>query len=466
MNHTSASSLGSRAGTASTLASWITRLRYEDIPPDVLSHAKACCLDSVACMIGGMSSQPCTIIRDVLKQGHGASDAVSFPGTNLRMGVLTASYLGAQAANLLDFDDDYVGHPGATVIPPALALAEERDASGADLVTAIVAGYEVSLRIGQAVQATPERKRAVLGLSPWQTFGAVAAAASLIGLTHTRILNAFGLAGAQAPLPSIRKFLEGDPPFSWIKNCYGIASEVGVLSAMLAEQDFLGHREIFDGDTGFWTMSGSDCYNQELAVNELGDQWLTLDVGFKPYACCRWTHTLLDSLRLLAARLAGQVITKIDVYGFRELTQTLNKPLPTSIIDAQFNARYVAALELTGRSPMSGMFEADLTDPEVITLAERVNLHQEAAADEAYFEKGRLPVRVVITCESGAILSANAEWPSGSSEAGGFPDQKLDRKFLNIVSSVLGHHKAVHALEIIRDIENWAARDLSQTLSI
>ncbi|MER8766951.1 MmgE/PrpD family protein [Mesorhizobium sp. M0968] len=438
MRHTTASSLSPRVGTASKLASWIAKLRYEDIPPDVLRHAKACLLDSVACIIGGMSSQPCTIIRDVLKQGHGASDAVSVPGADLRMGVLSATYLGAQAANLLDFDDTRGGHPGATVVPPALALAEEREASGADLVTSIVAGYEVSLRIGRAVQASPKRECAVLGYSTWQTFGAVTAAASLMGLTHTRILNAFGLAGAQAPLPSIRKFVEGDPPFSWIKNCYGIPSEVGVLSAMLAERDFIGHREIFDGDTGFWAMSGSDCYKQELAVDKLGDQWLILDVGFKPYACCRWTHTLLDSLRLLAARLAGEVITKIDVYGFRDLVQTLNSPLPTSIIDAQFNARYVAALELTGRSPKSGLFEADLTDPEVITLAERVNLHHDATTDEAYFGKGMYPVRVVVTCESGATLSAKADWPSGSSEAGGFPDEELDRKFLNIVSSVLG----------------------------
>src|SRR5690606_19330976 len=107
-------------------------------------------------------------------------------------------------------------------------------------------------------------------------------------------------------------------------NCYGIASEVGVLSAMLAERDFLGNREIFDGDTGFWIMSGSDRYRQELAVERLGEQWLILDVGFKPYACCRWTHTLLDSLRFLAASLAKEAIVKVDVHGFRELTQVLN----------------------------------------------------------------------------------------------------------------------------------------------
>lgn len=469
MSDAGTGSAARQAGTASTLASWLEDLRYEDIPADVLHHAKACCLDSVACIIGGIGSEPSTIIRDVLMEGQGTSDVVSVPGTGLRMGVLAASYLGAQAANLLDFDDSVragaAGHPGATVVPPALALAEKREASGADLVTAIVAGYEVSLRIARAVQASPERKRAVLGFSPWQTFGAVAAAASLMGLSYPRILNAFGLAGAQAPLPSIRKFVEGDPPFSWIKNSYGIASEVGVLSAMLAERDFLGNREIFDGDTGFWAMSGSDGYRPELAVDKLGEQWLILDVGFKPYACCRWTHTLLDSLRLLAPRLSGQVIAKIDVYGFRELTQGLNNPLPDSIIDAQFNARYLAALELTGRSPESGLSDVDLTDPDVVNLAERVYLHYDPTTDEAYFERGLLPVRVVVTCESGERLTAKADWPSGSSEAGGFPDEALDRKFLAIVSPILGKGKADQALNIIRNLENWTAADLSRAIS-
>ncbi|MER8767003.1 MmgE/PrpD family protein [Mesorhizobium sp. M0968] len=468
MDHECAQSNCQKSGTASTLASWITHLRYADIPVEVLRHSKACLLDSVACIIAGMNSHPSTVIRDVLRRGQGSSDAVSVPGTDLRMGVLGASYLGAQAANLLDFDDSSragaPGHPGATVVPPALALAEERGVFGTDLLRAIVIGYEVSLRIGRAVQASPERKRAVLGFSAWQTFGTVAAAASLMGLTQARIVNAFGLAGAQAPLPSIRKFVDGDPPFSWIKNCYGIASEVGMLSAMLAERDFLGNQEIFDGDTGFWVMSGSDRYRPELAVEGLGNRWMILNVGFKPYACCRWTHTLLDCLRLLAAPLRAETIVNVDVHGFRELTQGLKIPLPKSVIDAQFNARYLAALELTGRSPEYGISEADLIEPAVIDLASRIHLYHDAAADKAYFEEGALPVRVLITCESGLVLSANAEWPSGSSEAGGFPDEALNRKFLATVSTILGGDKAIRALDMIRDLENWSAGDLLRNL--
>lgn len=457
-------------GTTSILSNWITQFRYDDIPTDILRQAKACCLDSVACVVGGINSHPSAIIRDVLVQGHGSGGAVSLPGTDIRMGVLGASYLGAQAANFLDFDDSFrsgaASHPGATVVPPALAVAEERGRSGAEFLTAVVAGYEISLRIGRAIQASPSRKKMVMGFSPWQTFGATTAAAHLMKLDHRRIVHAFGLSGSQAPVPSIRKFLEGEPPFSWAKNCYGIASEVGVLSAMLAERNFLGSREIFDGESGFWVMSGSDSYLKELAVADLGSKWLILDVGFKPYACCRWTHTLLDSLRVLMPRLKNEIVSKIDVYGFRELTHTLNKPLPTSIIDAQFNARYLAALELSGHSPEAGLFQEDLTDKRIIELAENTFLHHDPVADGEFFAKGALPVRVVVSCESGATFSADAKWPAGSVEAGGFKDTTMSSKFLSVTSPVIGNDKASEALAIINQLEKHDIRDLTRCLSL
>lgn len=454
--------------TAGTLAGWIAGLRFADLPADVVHLAKMCCLDSIACAIGGTRLEPSRILLDVL--GETAAGApVSIPGTGRKLGLMGAAYFGAQAANALDFDNSFrtgaPSHPGATVIPPALAVAEARGASGADFLAAVVAGYEVSLRLGRAVQPTPQRKAAVMGFSPWQSFGAVAAAASLLKLTPEATRSALGLTGAQAPVPSVRKFVDGARPYSWIKNSYGIGAEAGVLSALLAERGYLGNREIFDGPNGFWIMCGSDRWQPELATEGLGDRWLILDVGFKPYACCRWTHTMIDALRALKGELAGRAIERVDVHGFRELTVSLAGDPPDSIIEAQFNAPYLAALELTGHSPERGLHEQQLTDPAVLGVAGRVALHYEEALDKPYFEKGTLPVRVAVTTADGSIFTAEADKPSGSVEAGGFSDAAMERKFLQVVAPVLGEERAARALAMVRTIEEWSARDLADALS-
>ncbi|MGE0719464.1 MAG: MmgE/PrpD family protein [Alphaproteobacteria bacterium] len=452
--------------TAGTLAGWIAGLDYRSLPADIVHQAKICMLDSIACQIGGMQLKPSQVLLDVLGEVAGGKP-VSIPGSPARIGLLGAAYLGAQAANALDFDDSFrTGapcHPGATVVPPGLAVAEARDSGGAALLAAVVAGYEVSLRIGRAVQASPARKADVWGFSPWQAFGAVTTTASLIGLPATTILSALGLTGAQAPVPSIRKFVDGARPFSWIKNAYGIASEVGVLSALLAERGFLGNREIFDGPNGFWIMSGSDRWQPELATEELGGRWMIRDVGFKPYACCRWTHTMVDALKSLAPSLAGRPIERIDVHGFRELTCSLAGDPPDSIIEAQFNARWVAALEASGRSPAKGLHDRDIGDPTVVALAHNVHLHHEPERDEPYFKLGTLPVRVVVTA-GGETFAAEAEKPTGSPEAGGFSDADMVAKFIQVVSPVIGEAKTKQALDIVMTLEDRPARALTAAL--
>ncbi|MCC7274223.1 MAG: MmgE/PrpD family protein [Alphaproteobacteria bacterium] len=453
--------------TAGTLAGWIAGTGYADLPADVVAYARLCILDSLACMIGGMRLEPSRVLLDVLG-GTAAGAPVSVPGTAARIGLLGAAYLGAQAANALDFDDSFrsgaPSHPGATVVPPGLALAEARDAGGAAFLAAVVVGYEVSLRIGRAVQPSPARKAAVMGFSPWQSFGAAAAAASLLALPAEVVRSVLGLAGAQAPVPSVRKFVDGVRPYSWIKNAYGIAAEAGVLSALLAERGFLGNREIFDGPNGFWVMCGSDQYRPELATEGLGGRWLILDVGFKPYACCRWTHTMIDALRALAPAIGDRPVARVDVYGFRELTRSLAGDPPDSIIEAQFNAPWVAALELAGRSAERGLADADLADPRVLDLARKVHLHHDEAMDGPYFEKGTLPVRVAVTLADGSTVAGEADKPSGSVEAGGFSEAAMTRKFLQVVGPVLGEERARRALSIVATLEGHSARELVASL--
>lgn len=456
----------SAVSTATALAGWIAGFSLEAVPDAAVQAAKLCIADSLACTVGGMHLASSRILREVLAQGGGGASSII--GTAETTDLLSAAYLGGHAANALDFDDSFKdgapSHPGATIIPPALALAEARDLSGADLLKAVIAAYEVSLRIGRAVDASPARKSAVMGFSTWQTFGAAVAGAALLRLSPERIEHAFGIAGAQAPLPSIRKFVDGRRPYSWVKNGYGASCQSGVLAALLAERDFQGNREIFDGDNGFWIMSGSDRYRPELALDGLGRDWLIAQVEFKPFSCCRWTHTTVEAVGTLCAGIPPERIGRIDVWGFGEIARSLGGDLPKTVIDAQFSARYVAALEIVGRSTAWGLKEADLTDPEVLGVAEKIVLHHEPAFDASYHAYGATPVRVVLTLDDGGRREIFIEHPLASTFRGGATEAQIRAKYLGIVTPVVGAGKAEAALDAVFTLESGTARGLAALL--
>ena len=452
---------------AALLADWISGLDLADVPQPARDAAVDCLIDSVACMTGGIALASSRMALEMM-QDAGSGRLVTVPGSAARLGLLDAAWLGGHTANALDFDDCFrdgaPSHPGATVIPPALALAEARGASGADLLRAVIAGYEVSLRIGRALNASPRRKAQVMGYVPWQTFGATVAGASLLRLDPRRIRSAFGITAMQAPVPGVRKAVEGLRPYGWIKNAYGAGAQVGLQSALLAEKGFHGHQSVLDGPHGFWIMSGSDQHDP-AGYRELGEDWMIRRVEFKPYACCRWSHTMIEALALLRQGLAPADVAAVEVHGFGEFHSALGGPLPDTIVDAQFSAPYLAALELLDRSPARGMFETDLTDPAVHRMAGRVQLFHDPAYDPAHEARMATPVRVVLTTATGERRETHIEEPPTSVLRGGFSRAQICAKFLTVCAPVLGQSRAEQALDLLLGIERAEMRDLMALLA-
>ena len=189
-------------------------------------------LDSIGCSVGGSRLEPGKIVVEFFEGIGGTPEATVF-ATGKRLPLMNAVYVNAFLANVLDFDDTYanLAHPGATVIPPALAVAEKIRANGRRLLTAVVVGYETSLRVGLAIQATPDRYKQVLGLSTWQIVGSAVVAGKLLEFARKQMSNAIGLACVNAPVPCTRKLgleLE-ERPFAWSKNNYGWAAMGGVM---------------------------------------------------------------------------------------------------------------------------------------------------------------------------------------------------------------------------------------------
>lgn len=452
---------------AEILADWIAGSELKRIPAPAVDAAKNCLIDAVACMVGGVALQSSQTVLEVLTSA-GTTNFVTVPGETARLGLLDAAWLGGHTVNALDFDDCFrdgaPSHPGATIIPPALAVAEARGATGAELLCAIIIAYEVSLRIGRAIDASPHRKDVVMGYSSWQTFGATVASARLLKLDATSIRSSFGIAAMQAPVPGVRKAVEGLRPYGWIKNAYGACCHVGVLSALLAEKGFHGHQSVLDGPFGFWIMAGSDRHRPEGYAG-LGEDWLVTRVEFKPYACCRWSHTMIEALSRLTEGLAPGDVAAVDVYGFLEFYRGLGGGMPDNIVDAQFNARYLAALQLLGRSPEFGMSESDLADTAVAKMAERVRLHHDPAYDTAHDATMATPVRVELATTGGELRTLFIEEPPTSVRRGGFGRDQICAKFRRVCDPVLGAERSERALSMLLDIENADLATLMQLLA-
>ena len=445
------------------IADFVVNMQFRDIPRFVVVSACQCVIDSVANSIGGAALEPGRIVVDYISAMGGARES-SILATGLRVPSALAAFVNSHLVNVLDFDDtfEYIAHPGATAIPPAFAVAERIHASGEALLTAIVAAYEVSLRIGLAIQPSAQRHRDVFGLGTWQTFGAVTAAAKLLHLDADAVRHAFGLAGSVAPVPHCRKLgLEREErPFAWSKNNYHYASLAGVTAADLASRGFLGNRFVLDGPHGFWRMAASDQCDWHQFTAGLGEEWLLPRTSMKPYAGCRWTHSSIDVALRLAGRFSADQIRHIQVFTFYEGQVSLSAAHPQNIIDAQFSLPHLLALCFLGRSPDRGLREGDLTDPMVRALASRIRVIEDPAFTEAYHLRKVTPSRLIVELEDGAILEEYCEVPRGALTDPVSPEE-TQAKFISLATPLLGTRRAQRALsgmlalDAVADVTAW-----------
>jgi 2-methylcitrate dehydratase PrpD len=440
------------------LADFASNLRYEDIPVSVREKAKVYILDSLGCCIGGYLTEPGKIVTNFFSSMGGNPES-QILAIGQRVPCLHAVFVNAYLSNALDFDDTFGAwsHPGAMIVSPGLAVAEKvGGVSGKDYLASVVAGYEVTIRVGLGTAPSPRRYKQAWGISTHQVFGPATVAGKLIHLDVDAMATAYGFAGNSAPVPSCRKGgLEiEERPFSWLKNNFGWAAMGGVLAAYLTQKGFIGPRNVLDGERGFWTMSGSDQCDFDMMVKGLGENFLIQETSFKPYASCRWTHSTLDALREILKRepLAPEMIEKVTVRSFFEVHHHMRVKQPSNIFDAQFSLPYLVAVTLNGHSPHLGLYEEDLGDPKVLELANCVKLEADEEADRMFLEKGWMPSEVTIQTKDRREFKSRVDVPSGS--PGKFmPLSEQSEKYMFLVSRVLGREKAIQSLERIMEIE-------------
>src|SRR3979411_1092964 len=274
-----------------TLAAYVANLKFEDIPQEVLARAKVLTLDFLGSAIRARRDAESTpsllkMLEALALDGSGESTVF---GDSKTWTPAVAALLNGALGHSLDVDDTHADsslHPTAPGGPAASAIGDRVGASGRDVLTAIVAGYEVCCRLGNALDPTSHYKRGFHPTATAGTYGAAAAAAKLFGLSKEQIVAAFGVSGSQAA-GSLQFLVNG----AWNKRYQvGAAAMNGVRATCV-----LGAGKSTEGKHGL-LVCYSDNAHPDKAVAGLGKIYETMKIGVKPYPSCRYTHAALDAV--------------------------------------------------------------------------------------------------------------------------------------------------------------------------
>jgi 2-methylcitrate dehydratase PrpD len=321
-----------------------------------------------------------------------------------------AAYVNAASSHVAEQDDAHnasVFHPGAVVFPPALAVAQALGASGRDLLTAAVAGYEVGIRVGEFLGRSHYRFFHTTGTAG--TLAAAAATGRLLRLTPEQMRNAFGSAGTQAA--GLWEFLRDAADSKQLHTAHAAAS--GLTAAYLAGDGFTGAMRILEGAQGMGAGMSSDADEARL-TDRLGARWALAETSFKFHASCRHTHPAADALlQVVVPRdLRPEEIAEVVAHVHQGALDVLGPVVdPKTVHQAKFSMGTVLALIAAFRR--AGMLEFDrhFRDAAIIELRDKVRMELDREVDAAY--PARWIGKVTVHTTSGEILEGRVDEPKG-----------------------------------------------------
>jgi len=452
-------------GATRDLAAFASDLHYEAIPREVIERMKLSVLDSIGCCLFG-ATLPWTRKVAALAKAEGAHPVASLTGmgeqTSIALAVLVNS-TGGHAFELDDIHKESIIHAGSIATPIALAFAEQQGgAPGRDVITAMVAGYEVGHRVGNAATMSLFFR----GFHPQGTSGAFVAAATAaraIGLDASRFQHALGIAGSQAG--GLMAAQEG----AMVKRFHsGRAAQSGVYSALLARDDFTGITDVLEAPYGGYLSTLSDKPAPKRLTDGLGTVWETLNVGYKPHAAVTSIHTALDGLAdiLRENKLKADDVSKIDA-GLSPMTHLhcAWEYKAQGVTAAQMNLYYgLAVIALDGMAFTDQYREERLRDPRILDFIGRISARVDAEI-EAMGAAFRHAARMKVTTRDGRTFEKRVLHRRGSPEAPLQP-QDIEYKFRHVVRSCIPEDRMSRILGLVRGLERLdTTRELLQLVA-
>jgi 2-methylcitrate dehydratase PrpD len=370
---------------ASVFAAFSATLQVSDLPTHVVDAARANLLDTLACAFAGGNAPGVADVAALARSWGGAPQAAIWC-SDARVPAHHAAWVNGMMAHARDYDDTHdaaILHAGVSVVPAALAAAELRpEATGADLLAALVAGLELVCRLGVAT-TIGIIDSGFIYTSLFGYFGATAAAARVMGLDARQTVNALGIAYSQA---AGTHQVTRDAALTK-RMQPGFAAKAALMSVQLAQREIRGAQNVFDGVDGLFRTYLRGGYDPDALRDGLGTRFAMTGLSYKPYPCCRFNHTAIDAA-LAILRQPGFDAARIDRIAVglnRQAYEAVCTPPeirrhPQTVVQAQFSIPFtVAAALLDGRVSLHHFTDDGLRRPDILALAAKVD----CAVDDA-----------------------------------------------------------------------------------
>jgi 2-methylcitrate dehydratase PrpD len=429
------------------LADYISSTDIAQLPDDLVLESKLRVLDALStALVSGHLPVPSVALAVAAASG-GSGTVIGQPDTTAPA---DAAFVNATLINGRTQDDFLAkSHPGAVVLPAAFAAGEVAHASGADLLAAVIAGYDVTARayLGGPTMLPAFRATGVAG-----TIGAAAAAARALKLTSEQTTHALGCAAVFASGFGAG-FRAGTMD---VKLNVGMASRNGVTAALLARAGATATDLAFEGKSGFYEAFARTVEYADRAVTDLGTRYMLTDTVYKEYPVCIFVQTPVVAAKSLRDD------HDINAADIRRVTITVSEPTYTnpgftnqapftSALQARVSARFCVSAALLGRPIDDFDFYDRFDDPDILALMDRIDLELDPAAGDS--------VTVAIDLGSDIVRARATE-----GEALRPSEKKITEKFLRLApGNPRIDHESVHR-DVIELDKLDDVRDLTRRL--
>ena len=442
------------------LFEFVSDFRTREAPPALLHAASNRLMDTLGCALyGGGQEWTQILLRTV---SHCQGRATAFGGKTM-LPAESAALCNGTAAHGFELDDvltDALAHPGAVVVPAVLAVAEEENIGGLDVLKAIVAGYEVMGRLGRALGPQASGRGWHLTCVAGPSASAVAVGV-LLGFNTEQFTNAVGIACASAG---------GNKAFSvsggMVKRLHaGLASRAGILAARLVQSGFTGPSGALDGQFGLLDVIAGTSKRPEMLNSALGEEFEVVNTSVKIYPCCAVLQSTLEAVMKLR-REHGIVKDNVKALRVgsseRAVTQN-NERAPTDVMAAQYSLPFCAALAMQDDPIDPRLYTKEsLKDPRIKSFMDKITMYVDDEIHASYPQS--MGARVSFELVDGQVVEEAIVDAHGTASAP-CTDIELEQKFRRLAGLAVGDAAAARLLVAIADLKKGGSiKALSRAL--
>ncbi|MEM0143313.1 MAG: MmgE/PrpD family protein, partial [Candidatus Parvarchaeum sp.] len=355
------------------LSEFVLETHYDNLPNFTKKITKLSLLDFFGSTIAGSNTKAGKIFIKTFEDFGCKNGEATIIGNGYKTSVADAAFINGGCCHILELDDIHKAstvHPAAPIIPAALAIAEKLSLNGNGLIEAIVVGYDVAIRIGEAVN--PSHYYYWHNTATCGTFGAAAAAGKVLNLTKDELVDALGNAGSIAA--GLWEFLRDGAMTKHLHPAN--AAKNGLTVSTLAKNGFTGAKYILEGEKGFFKAMAKGI-NKDATTNGLGKKYKIEENGFKLYPSCRHSHPGIDATLKIKEKynLMPADIEKIKIKTYSAALNIAGNLKPKTSYEAKFSLPYcVAATLIFGKLNLSHFKEEIIADEKIKNLINKIEI--------------------------------------------------------------------------------------------